>query len=150
MADSVLANLEEAAETLQGSIEYANFSERNKIVRLLEETWEASSLPANLYRAAEVVESYLKLAKLKVDDLSALLQQNKYSRYITAKSLSPTEAIFIILFEAKILGQLGRLKQKKLLITPEMLDLCPKLNRIPQKNRISLETSPRNALKSTS
>ena len=137
MADSVLANLEGAADTLQGAIEYPEYSETNRLVDVLEGTWDIPRLPTHLYRAAQVIRAYLDLAGLTVDDLVEFLDRNEYLPYIKARSIAPTQAILIILFLEKW-GDVGpRLKNRKLLVTSEMLDLCPQLSRIPHELRIS-------------
>ncbi len=138
MADSILANLEDAANTLQENIKYTKFDKLNQITDIMAETWNEEDLPANLYRAAQVTESYLGLTKLNVSDLTALLKNEKYSGYIEARTLTPTQTVFIILFEEEFGDILPRLKKRANLITDEMLDLCPKLHRIPSNNRVNL------------
>ncbi|MBL7091657.1 hypothetical protein [Acidovorax sp.] len=133
MADSLLANLDSAANILQGTIEYPKYSKRNQIIDILECAWDDPRLPGNLDRAALVIENYLELAGLASDDLVELLRREEYRRYVEARSLTPTQAVFIILFQEKWGDMKPRLKKgkRKVLVTSEMLDLCPNLAKIP-------------------
>jgi len=137
MADSVLANLDGAANALQGTIEYPQYSKMNELVRVLEDTWYEQRLPVNLYRAAQVVNTYLDLAELTFGDLEDLLHREEYRPYIEARSLTPTQAIFIILFQEKWGDMKPRLRKRKVIITSEMLDLCPDLCKIPRDHCVS-------------
>jgi len=137
MADSVLANLDGAANVLQGTIEYPKYSTMNQLVSILEGTWDDQRLPANLYRAAQVIRTYLELAGLAFDDLMELLHREEYRQYIEARSLTPTQTIFIILFQEKWGDMKPRLKKRRVLVTSEMLDLCPDLSKIPHDYRMS-------------
>ena len=210
MADSLLANLDSAANILQGTIEYPKYSKRNQIIDILENTWDDPRLPGNLDRAALVIEEYLRLAGLTSDeflfsaelnlqsdleegclsndfrlefqnhnislsndvtimpkeegsrwwindiemertyivkrvgeilnvysdDLVELLCREDYRQYVEARSLTPTQAVFIILFQEKWGDMKPRLRKRKVLITSEMLDLCPSLAKIPQDCRM--------------
>jgi len=137
MADSLLANLDSAANILQGTIEYPKYSKRNRIVDILENTWDDPRLPGNLDRAALVIETYLRLAGLASDDLVELLRREEYCQYVKARSLTPTQAVFIILFQEKWGDMKPRLKKRKVLVTSEMLDLCPGLAKIPRDCRMT-------------
>jgi ppGpp synthetase/RelA/SpoT-type nucleotidyltranferase len=137
MADSLLANLDSAASILQGTIEYPKYSKRNQIIDILEGAWDDPRLPGNLDRAALVIENYLGLAGLASGDLVELLRREEYRRYVEARSLTPTQAVFIILFQEKWGDMKPRLKKRKVLITSEMLDLCPNLAKIPRDYRIN-------------
>jgi len=139
MADSVLANLDGAANVLQGTIEYPKYSKMNQLVGILEDTWDGQRLPANLYRAAQVIRIYLELAGLAFDDLAELLRREEYHQYIKARSLTPTQAVFIILFQEKWGDMMPRLKKRKrkVLVTSEMLDLYPGLSKIPHDYRMN-------------
>lgn len=138
MADSVLANLQGAADTLQGTIKYPNYETTNQLITVLEAFWDPSSLPSDLDRAAQVVKCYLDLARLTSDDLERLLESDKYRLYAEAHSLPPTQAVFIILFSEKWSDMGPRLKKRKVLITTEMQDLCPALAKIPPELRMDL------------
>lgn len=137
MADTILANLESAADILQDSVEHLPYNKTNQIVDILDSTWDIEKLPANLYRAAQIVAEYLRLAGLEASKLNILLQEDKYQPFVTARSITPTQVIFIILFEEKRGDILGRLKKDQVLITAEMYDLCPNLKRIPPGNLVS-------------
>lgn len=140
MADSVLANLEGAADALQPRVDYPKYSQTNDLVGILEETWAHWRLPApvNRFRAAQVVATYLDLAGLCVADLPQLLGREDYVPYVKARSLAPTQAIFIVLFLERWGDMQGRLKKRSVLVTPEMLDLCPGLSKIPHHHRMVL------------
>ena len=139
MADSVLANLDGAAKALQGTIEYPKYSKRNNIIDILEGAWDDPRLPGNLDRAALVIETYLVLAGLASDDLAELLCREEYHQYIKARSLTPTQTVFIILFQEKWGDMKPRLEKRKhkVLVTSEMLDLCPSLAKIPSNDRMN-------------
>lgn len=139
MADSALANLEKTADILQGSIDYPQYEDMNRLATVLEKTWDSRRLPSDLLRAAQVIDKYLKLANLSIEDLTSLLDKDEYIKYTQANSLPPTHTIFIILYLEKWGDMRPRLKSQKLLITREMLDLCPSLARIPQNCRMQLD-----------
>lgn len=137
MADSVLADLEAAADILQGPIEYPEYMRINELVSFLQTYWEDERLPDARLRAATVVDLYLGFAGLTLNDLVTLVERPQYRQYATARSLTPTEAVFIILFlEAwdKMADSLG---EHRVLVTPEMLDLCPDLAAVPDAHRMS-------------
>ena len=141
MADSVLANLESAAAALQPTVDYPKYSELNSIISMLEDTWDQPSLPLQPHRlrAARVIRDYLQLAGLTIEDLVGLLGREEYTPYVSAQSLTPTEAVFIILFLEKWGDMRGRLRARRLLVTDEMLDLCPTLQRIPNDCRMRFD-----------
>jgi len=141
MADSLLANLDGAASILQGTIEYPKYLKRNQIIDILESAWDGPRLPVHLNRAALVVEKYLELAGLEPSDLMELLRKEEYQQYIKARSLTPTQTIFIILFQERWGDMRPRLRARKVLVTNEMLDLCPNLAKIPSNDRMSLDTA---------
>jgi ppGpp synthetase/RelA/SpoT-type nucleotidyltranferase len=139
MADSVLANLEGTANTLQETREYAQFEQINQIVDVLENNWDEEKLPANLYRAGQTVDDYLRIARADINQLSRLVRSDNYLRYVKARTLTPTQAIFIILFQEKSDDFLSHLRRRRILLTDEMLDLCPDLEQISRENRVNLE-----------
>lgn len=136
MADSVLSNLEGASDALQGPREYAEYSRMNQLVSMLEDNWATERLPSDLYRLAEVVDAYVELAGSTCEEMKSLLAKDEYARYVEARSLTPTQTVFITLFCEKWQRMQPRLGDRKVLVTPEMLDLCPQLSAIPPRLRM--------------
>lgn len=139
MADSVLANLENAANLLQEGHDYQQYEELNSIVDMIERYWDERDQPQNLYRAAQVVDIYIKRARVNLDYMETLIRKNDYLPYITAKSITPTQTIFILLFLDQGGNFINRFDKKKILLTDEMFDLCPELARIRKDRRARME-----------
>jgi len=137
LADNVLANIESAAQ-LQIEPEYPKYSISKKIIEIMEKYWETSQLPADRRRAAGIIQRYMELAKISTpDQLDAIISNPRYADFLQLRSVTPTQTIFIILFIEKN-GNIPKIVEEnsKVLITDEMLDLCPLLSRIPITNRI--------------
>lgn len=142
MADSVLANFEQVAEAFHSDQEYQSYQVPNKIVSLLEANWSSENLPANTYRLAQTIQKYfIAIGDGNVETLETLLANEKYKGYIQARSLFPTQAIFIILFEEHGIAFVNNMtkKGKRVLIGEEMEDVCPLLKQIPADKRVRFE-----------
>ncbi len=139
MADTVLANLENAANLLQEEHGYQQYEELNSIVDMIERYWDERDQPQNLYRAAQVVDLYIKRGRVNLDYLETLLQENDYLPYIAAKSITPTQTVFILLFLDQGDDFISRFDKNKILLTNEMFDLCPELARIRKDCRARME-----------
>ena len=107
------------------------YQNRNKIIELLKDIWSAEKLPVDLRRASIIIEEYLRLAEAKVEDLSNWLKGDKYNKIVGAVSITPCQIILIILFleKAAFLKKVRRVN-RRLLITDEMIDICPELKNI--------------------
>lgn len=120
--------------------EYELYKSRNKIIKLLKDVWSAEKLPEDLRRASIIIEEYLKLADAKVEDLSNWLNLDKYSNIVKAVSITPCQIILIILFLEKgvFLNNIRR-QNRCLLITDEMIDICPELKEIDSSCCVNID-----------
>jgi len=137
MADSFLANLESSASLLHFQTESEPENKTGKIVDLLEMYWNSEALPSDTNRAALIINDYMNLGGLNLEELQTLLEDSQNQKFLQAKSITPTQAIFIIIFQEKKGDLLGKLRNRKLFITSEMIDLFPGLSRIKAENRIN-------------
>ena len=127
------------ASSLQEERGYEPYQRRNEIIKLLKDVWSAEKLPEDLRRASIVIEDYLKLAEATVEDLSHWLTLGKYSYIVEAVSITPCQIILIILFlEKKALLEHARKRNRHLLITDEMIDLCPELKDVDPSYRVNI------------
>lgn len=127
------------ASSLQEERGYEPYQRRNEIIKLLKDVWSAEKLPEDLRRASIVIEDYLKLAEAKVEELSHWLNLGKYSYIVEAVSITPCQIILIILFlEKKALLEHARKRNRHLLITDEMIDLCPELKDVDPSCRVNI------------
>ena len=121
--------------------EYELYKRRNKIIDLLKYTWTAEKLPEDLRRASIIIEDYLKLAEAEVEDLSNWLKLDKYAYIVKAVSITPCQIILMILFLEKknrFLQTVER-RNRRLLITSEMIDICPELNEVDSSYRVNID-----------
>ncbi len=125
---------------IQEEREYELYQNRNKIIALLKDVWSAEKLPDDLRRASIVIEEYLKLAEAKVEDLSSWLNLDRYRNAVKAVSITPCQIILIILFLEKgaFLNNVRR-QNRCLLITDEMIDICPELKEIDLSYRVNID-----------
>lgn len=148
-ASELRANLELVDVILSGFLEvsaiqeekdYKPYQQRNKIIKLLKDTWSTEKLPQDLRRASIVIEEYLKLAEAKVEDLSSWLNLDKYKNTVKAVSITPCQIILIVLFLEKgaFLNNVRR-QNRCLLITNEMIDICHELREIDSSCRVNID-----------
>ncbi len=125
--------------SIQEERDYKPYQQRNRIINLLKNVWSPENLPADLRRASIVVEEYLGLADAEVEDLSRWLNLDKYRKTVEAVSITPCQIILIILFLQKslFLENVER-RNRRLLITEEMLDICPELRKIDLSCRVNI------------
>jgi ppGpp synthetase/RelA/SpoT-type nucleotidyltranferase len=117
--------------TIQEEREYELYQNRNKIIDLLKDVWSAEKLPEDLRRASIIIEEYLRLAEASVEDLYNWLNLSKYTNIVQAVSITPCQIILIILFlEKAAFLEKAKKKNRYLLITDEMIDICPELKKI--------------------
>lgn len=148
-ASELRANLELVDLVLSDFLKIASFQEekayqpyqrRNEIIEVLKDTWSAEKLPEDLRRASIIIEEYLKLAAAKVEELSTYLNLDKYTDIVEAVSITPCQIILIVLFlEKGAFLKNVRQKSRCLLITNEMIDICPKLKEIDSSCRVSID-----------
>ena len=126
--------------SIQEEKDYKPYQHRNEIRKLLKDFWSAEKLPEDLRRASIIVEEYLKLAEAEVEDLSNWLNLNKYTDIVKAVSITPCQIILIILFLEKG-AFLNNIKKgnRYLLITDEMIDICPELKNIDSSCRVNID-----------
>ncbi len=124
---------------IQEEREYELYQNRNKIIGLLKDVWSTEKLPEDLRRASIIIEDYLRLAKAKVEELSGWLNLSKHTNIVNAVSITPCQIILIILFlEKEAFLKNVRKENRSLLITSEMIDICPELKQIDVSCRVNI------------
>jgi ppGpp synthetase/RelA/SpoT-type nucleotidyltranferase len=139
LADAVLANLEEV-EALVPESDYPEFAQVTEITTLLTKHWEPAVLPLDMRRTALVIKSYMDLAKItSISDLDEIISKPVYADYLGLRSVTPTQAILMILFMEKTsnMTKLTSGKGVQVLVTEEMESFCQDLSKIPASNRVS-------------
>ena len=126
--------------TIQEEKDYKPYQQRNKIIKLLKDTWSAEKLPQDLRRASIIIEDYLRLAEVTVNDLSSWLSLKKYTYIVDAVSITPCQIIVIILLlEKGTFVEKAKKENRYLLITDEMVDICPELKKIDSSCRVNID-----------
>jgi len=139
LVDLILSDFLTVA-AIQQEKDYEPYQRRNKIIELLKDVWSTEKLPEDLRRASIIIEEYLKLAEAKVEDLSNWLTLSKYTNIVKAVSITPCQIILIILFlEKGAFINNVRKENRCLLITDEMIDICPRLNEIDSSCRVTID-----------
>ena len=136
----LLLNFFPSIADFQEEREYELYKHRNKIIDLLKHIWTAEKLPEDLRRTSIIIEDYLKLADATVEDLSNWLEDAKYAYVVEAISITPCQIILMILFLEKkdrFLQTVER-RNRRLLITSEMIDICPELNEVDSSYRVNI------------
>jgi len=124
--------------SIQEEKDYKPFQQRNEIIKLLKNVWSTEKLPNDLRRASIIIEDYLRLAGANIEDLSYWIK-DKHTKIVDAVSITPCQIILIILFLEKEAFLDNVIKQKRcLLITDEMIDICPELNKIDSSCRVTI------------
>lgn len=130
LVDAILSDFVKVS-TIQEEKDYKPYQQRNEIIKLLKDVWSAEKLPEDLRRASIIIEEYLDLANTKVGYLSNWLRLSKYENIVEAISITPCQIILIILFlEKEVFLNNVISKDRHLLITDEMIDICPELKKI--------------------
>lgn len=126
--------------SIQEEKDYKPYQRRNEIIKLLKDVWSTEKLPEDLRRASIIIEEYLRLAEANVEDLSSWLNLDKYRKTVEAVSITPCQIILIILFLQKslFLENVER-RNRRLLITEEMLDICPELKKVDSSCRVNID-----------
>lgn len=139
LVDLILSDFLTVA-AIQEEKDYEPYQRRNKIIKLLKDVWSTEKLPEDLRRASIIIENYLKLAEAKVEDLSNWLNLSKYTNIVMAVSITPCQIILIILFlEKGAFIKNVRKENRCLLITDEMIDICPELKKIDSSCRVNID-----------
>lgn len=138
LTDRMLANIEQAAG-LQEEEEFDEYRSINEISEVLDQKWGAEPKPwYDLRRTSETVLKYCKMADISSIELSQILSLETHTDVFSARSITPTQAIFIALFRNKKELILSRLNSNRILISEEMKDFEISLNEIPLDNIVSL------------
>ena len=139
LVDVILSDFSKIS-TIQEEKDYKPYQQRNKIIKLLKDTWSAEKLPQDLRRASIIIEDYLRLAEVTVDDLSSWLSLKKYTYIVEAVSITPCQIIVIILLlEKGTFVEKAKKENRYLLITDEMVDICPELKKIDSSCRVNID-----------
>lgn len=140
LVDVILSDFSKIS-TIQEEKDYKPYQQRNKIIKLLKDTWSAEKLPEDLRRASIIIKDYLKLADATVEDLSNWLEDAKYAYVVEAISITPCQIILMILFLEKKNRFLQTVKRgnRRLLITSEMINICSELNEIDSSCCVNID-----------
>ncbi|GAI37316.1 unnamed protein product, partial [marine sediment metagenome] len=137
LVDVILSDFSTVA-VIQEEKDYEPYRQRNEIIKLLKHAWSAEKLPEDLRRASIIIQDYLKLAEAEIEDLSNWL--NKHTNIVKAISITPCQIILIILFLEKGTFLKNVIKQNRcLLITDEMIGICPELKKIEPSCRVNID-----------
>jgi len=80
------------------------------------------------------------LAEASVEDLSNWLNLSKYTNIVQAVSITPCQIILIILFlEKAVFLEKAKKENRYLLITDEMIDICPELKKIEPSCLVNID-----------
>ena len=137
LVDVVLSGFLQVS-TIQEEREYKPYQRRNEIIKLLKNVWSAEKLPEDLRRASITIEEYLRLAEASIKDLSEWF--DKHTDIVDAVSIAPCQIILIILFlEKAVFLEKAKKENRYLLITDEMIDICPELKKIDTSYRVNID-----------
>ena len=124
--------------SIQEEKEYKPYQHKNEIIKLLKDVWSAEKLPEDLRRASIIIEDYLTLADATVEDLSNWL--NQHTDIVNAVSITPCQIILTVLFlEKGVFLKNVKKQSRRLLITDEMTDICPQLEKIDESCRVNID-----------
>jgi len=143
LIDSLLDDVSSAAE-LQLEKENEDYVRQQSIVALLVRCWSPEQLPKNLRRCAQTIDNYLKLAAVTLEDLTALLSKGEGAKFLTATSLTPAQAVFGALLHSMTEDEIQGLCRKatrhrvRFLVTPEMRELIPDVEKLASSVRVVL------------
>jgi ppGpp synthetase/RelA/SpoT-type nucleotidyltranferase len=128
-------------DDFQEERKYGLYQTRNKIIDLLKDVWSAEKLPKDLRRASIIIEEYLRLADAQIEDLTKWLKLDTHRKRVEAVSITPSQIVLSILFLEKKdrFLQNVRIRKRRLLVTPEMLDVCPELKEIETSFLVNIE-----------
>jgi ppGpp synthetase/RelA/SpoT-type nucleotidyltranferase len=139
LVDVILSDFPRVA-AIQEEKDYKLYQQRNEIIKLLKNAWSVEKLPEDLRRASIIIEEYLRLAEAKVEDLSNWLKDDKYSKIVEAVSITPCQIILIILFLEKVAFlEKAKRENRYLLVTDEMIDICPELKKIESSCLVNID-----------
>lgn len=138
LVDVILSDFLQVS-AIQEEKEYKPYQQRNEIIKLLKEFWSTEKLPEDLRRASIIIEDYLRLCDTTIEDLSNLLKLAKYKNIVEAVSITSCQIILIILFlEKERFLEKIKSESRCLLITEEMIDICPELKKIDPSYRVNI------------
>jgi ppGpp synthetase/RelA/SpoT-type nucleotidyltranferase len=143
LIDCLLDDVSSAA-LLQVEKENEDYVRRQRIVKLLTQCWTPEQLPQNLRRCAQTIDNYLKLAAITAEDLTALLSTGEGAKLLTATSLTPAQAVLGALLRSMTEDEIQGLCRKairhriRFLVTPEMRQLIPDVEKLPASVRVAL------------
>ncbi|MBP2644159.1 MAG: hypothetical protein H6Q67_2046 [Firmicutes bacterium] len=138
LADSMVANIDQVA-VIQDEEEFQDYLRINEVAECLEKIWIQVPTPFyDLRRAAETVLLFLNLTEISAIEMVTILGDQSNKDLITAKSITPCQAVFIALFRGYKATILQNIKTHSLLITEEMIDFAADLSEIPDENVMKL------------
>jgi ppGpp synthetase/RelA/SpoT-type nucleotidyltranferase len=139
LVDAILSDFVKVS-TIQEEKDYKPYQRRNEIITLLKSVWSKEKLPEDLRRASIIIEEYLRLAEVKLEDLVDWLNDEKYSYVVNAMSITPCQIIMIILsLEKSVFLTNVKKENRYILVTDEMIDVCSELSKIEQSYRVNLK-----------
>lgn len=123
-ADQVLVQIEKTAELCPEN-EYKAFKDRNRIIELSTKIWEPVQLPADMRRLSSNIYDLLSLSDKGIKFLENELGNPSNKELLTAKSITPYEAILGIVIKRDWKNLLAGFKaaNRKIIITKELREI---------------------------
>ena len=123
------------------SNQYNVFIDANAIISIAEETWEPEQLPYDMRRLASNVYDLLTLCGKKITFLERELSQAKNKDLISAKSVTPHQAVLGILIRTDPDNLIKGLKKanRRILITRELKDVLAEIPKEIENSSLKLK-----------
>ena len=134
MVDGLLADLPAAA----GLLEKRPTDQGKDVTRVISwlALWPETRRPEDRLRFSETVMELLGAARISLDGGEALLASAHGRTLVADPTLTPAQAMTILIVETRGLAPLWRRpKRRWILVTQEMESACPMLHRVPPADR---------------
>jgi len=127
-ADQILSHIDKTANMCPDN-KYRIFVEKNVILKLVTKIWKDSELPQNIIGLVNQIYDILETCNKSVTYLKKKINSGKYKNILTAKSITPYQAILGILIEtdSESLYNNCRNINKKLYVSDELKDILGKI-----------------------
>lgn len=97
-ADQILVQIDKTADICPDN-SFKDFVEKSLLLKLIEEKWPPSQLPLNRRGLVDEVYGLLRICKKPVDYLKQELDSGRHNNLLSAKSITPYQAILGILIK---------------------------------------------------
>jgi ppGpp synthetase/RelA/SpoT-type nucleotidyltranferase len=142
LADSVLAQIEETANLLhsQSAEEEKGYKPiQKRIIKLMTDSFEENRLPPDKRRMAVIIQNYIDIGGITVDQLEKIIlqakdQSNPVFDYLT---INPIDQVFILIYQQykDRIEEMFERGTHRVMITPEMEDFYPVLKNLHENGR---------------